>query len=192
MPLPLSRLPTSWWRSIRLAGACSAAAVTILVIAGGVASGYAEAKDDPACEQFDWSIKRELALFANPNLEMVFSGATLNSLPEKGLVIELQPHGTMDYVLAPAHEPKSEDTFAGLILVANVPQTGAYQVTLSQDAWIDLIQDGKAQALSAETISTDCGDARKSMRFHLEQGSLTVQVSGAASNQIRLAIFPVE
>ena len=75
MPLPLSRLPTSWSRSIRLAGACSAAAVTILVIAGGAASGYAEAKDNPACEQFDWSIKRELALFANPNLEMVFSGS---------------------------------------------------------------------------------------------------------------------
>ena len=84
MPLPLSRLPTSWSRSIRLAGARSAKAVAILAIAGGVASGFAEAKDDPACEQFDWPIKRELQFFADPNLEMVFSGATARTqLPRR-------------------------------------------------------------------------------------------------------------
>ncbi len=185
MPLPLSRLPTSWSRSIRQAGAYSAAAVAIFVIAGGEASALAEG--NPAC----WPLKRELKLFANPDLEMVFSGATLDSLPEKGLVVELQPHGTLDFVQAPAHEPKSDDAFDGLLFV-NVPQTGAYQVTLSGDAWIDLIQNGKAQARSTETINADCGDARKSMRFRLEQGPLTVQVSGAASNQIRLVILPVE
>ncbi len=192
MPLPLSRLPTSWSRSIRLAGARSAKAVAILAIAGGAAFGFAEAKDNPACEQFDWPIKRELQLFADPNLEMVFSGAPLNSTPEKGLVVELQPHGTLDYVLAPAQEPKSDDTFGGLLFVKNVPEAGAYQVTLSEDAWIDLIQDGKAQALSAQTINPNCGDARKSMRFRLEKGPLTVQVSGASSLLIKLVILPVE
>ncbi len=192
MPLPLSRLPTSWLRSIRPAGARSARALAIFAIAAGAASGLAQAKDNPACDQFDWSIKRELQSFADPYLEMVFSGASLSSVPEKGLVLELQPHGTLDYVLAPAHEAKSDDAFDGLLFVANVPQGGTYQVTLSEDAWIDLIQNGKALDLSAETINPGCSDARKSMRFRLEQGPLTVQVTGAASSQIRLAILPVE
>ena len=94
--------------------------------------------------------------------------------------------------MAPAHEPKSDDTFGGLLFVKNVPEAGAYQVTLSDDAWIDLIQDGKAQVLSAETINPDCSDARKSMRFRLEKGPLTVQVSGASSHLIKIAILPVE
>ena len=124
MRLPLSRLPTSWLRSIRPGGSNSAKAVAIFAIAVGVASGFADARDNPACDQFDWSIKRELQLFADPDLEMVFSGASLSSIPEKGLVVELQPHGTLDYVLAPAHEPKSDDAFDGLLFVTNVPQTG--------------------------------------------------------------------
>ena len=168
------------------------AALAIFAIAASVTSGFAEAKDGSACERFDWSIKRELELFADPYLEMVFSGATLSSVPDKGLVLELQPHGTVDYVLPPGGETKSDDTFAGLLFIKNVLQAGTYDVTLSGDAWIDLIQDGKAQALSAETINSDCSDARKSMRFRLEPGALTVQVSGASANLIKLAILPVE
>ena len=180
MPLPLSRLPTSWLRSIRPRSVGSATALAIFAIAASVTSGFAEAKDNPACEQFDWSIKREFELLGDPYLEMVFSGATLSSVPDKGLVMELQPHGTVDYVLAPGGEPKSDDSFAGLLFIKDVPQAGTYQVTLSGDAWIDLIQDGKALALAAETSNPNCSDARKSMRFRLEPGPLTVQVSGAS------------
>jgi len=192
MPLPLSRRPTSWLRSIRRRGVGFTVALAILAIAAGVTSGFAEVKDNPACEQFGWSIKRELELFRDPYLEMVFSGATLGSVPDKGLVLELQPHGTVDYVLAPGGKPKSDDTFAGLLFIWNVLQAGTYEVTLSGDAWIDLIQDGKAQALSAETINSNCSDARKSMRFRLEPGPLTVQVSGASAILIKLAILPGE
>ncbi len=193
MRLPLSRLPTSWSRSIRPGGANSAKAVAILAIAVGVASGFADAKDNPACDQFDWSIKRELQLFADPDLEMVFSGATLSSIPEKGLVVELQPHGTLDLCAGPGARAEIGRRLRRAAFCRRMSRSGgAYQVTLSGDAWIDLIQDGKAIALSAETINPNCSDARKSMRFRLEQGPLTVQVTGAASSQIRLAILPVE
>jgi hypothetical protein len=170
----------------------SATALAIFAIAASVTCRAAEAGDNAACEQFRWPINRELELFRDPYLEMVFSGAALGSVPDKGLVLELQPHVTVDYVLAPGGEPKADDSFAGLLLINNVPKAGTYQVTLSQDAWIDLIQDGKALPLSAETIDRNCSDARKSMRFRLESGPLTVQVSGASSNVIKLAISSVE
>ena len=192
MPLPLSRLPTLWLRSIRPRSVAFATALAIFAIAASVTPRFAEAKDNPACEKFDWSVARELELFRDPDLEMVFSGATLGSVPDKGLVMELQPHVTVDYVLAPGREPKSDDSFAGLLFIKNVAQAGTYQVTLSGDAWIDLIQDGKALPLSAKTINPNCSDARMSIRFHLEPGPLTVQVSGASSNLIKLAISPVE
>ncbi len=192
MPLPLSRLPTSWLRSIRPRSIGFATALAIFAIAASGMSGIAEAGDNPACEPSGWSLKRELELFRDPDLETVFSGATLGSIPEKGLVLELQPQFTLDYVLAPGGGPKPDDSFAGLLFVKTVPQAGTYQVTLSGDAWIDVIQDGKATALSAETATPNCSDARKSMRFHLEPGPLTVQVSGARAIPIKLAILPVE
>jgi hypothetical protein len=192
MPLPLSRLPTLWLRSIRPRSVAPATALAIFAIAASETAGFAEAKDSTACEQLDWSVKRDLESFRDPHLEMVFSGATLGSVPDKGLVLELQPHGTVDYVLAPGGESKSDDRFAGLLFINNVAQAGTYQVTASQDAWIDLIQDGKALDLSAETLNPNCSDAPKSMRFHLEPGPLTIQVSGASSNRIKLAISPVE
>ena len=133
-----------------------------------------------------------MELFRDPYMEMVFSGATLGSVPDKGLVMQLQPHFAVGYVLAPGGEPKSDDSFAGLLVIKDVPQAGTYQVTLSEDGWIDLIQDGKALALAAQTINPNCSDARKSMRFRLERGPLTVQVSGASSTQIKLVISPVE
>ena len=192
MPLPLSRLLTLWLRSIKPRSVSSATALAIFAIAAGVTPGFAGAKDNPACEQFEWSIKREFELLRDPYLEMVFSGAALGSIPDKGLVMELQPHATVDYVLAPGGEAKSDDSFAGLLFIKDVPQAGTYQVTLSGDAWIDLIQDGKALALAAETINPNCSDARKSMRFRLERGPLTVQISGASSTLIKLVILPVE
>jgi len=170
----------------------SATALAIFAIAAGVTSGFAGAKDNPACEQFDWSVTRELEILRDPYLEMVFSGATLGSIPDKGLVMQLQPNATIDYVLAPGGEPKSDDSFAGLLFIKDVPQSGIYQVTLSEDAWIDLIQDGKALALAAETVNPNCSDARKSMRFRLERGPVTIQVSGASSTLIKLVVLPVE
>ena len=191
MPLPLSRLPTLWLRSTKPRSVTSATALAIFAIAAGVTPGFAGPKDNPACEQFEWSIKREFELLRDPYLEMVFSGAALGSIPDKGLVMELQPHATVDYVLAPGGEPK-DDSSAGLLFIKNVPQAGTYQVTVSEDAWIDLIQDGKALALAAETANPNCSDARKSMRFRLERGPLTVQVSGVSSTVIKLVIMPAE
>ena len=179
-------------RSIKPQSVNSATALAIFAIAAGVTPGFAGPKDNPACEQFEWSIKREFELLRDPYLEMVFSGAMLGSIPDKGLVMELQPHDTVDYVLAPEGARKPDDSFAGLLFIKDVPQAGTYQVTLSGDAWIDLIQDGKALALVAETINPNCSDARKSMRFRLERGPLTVQISGASSTLIKLVILPVE
>jgi hypothetical protein len=152
----------------------------------------AAAQDKSACDQFDWPVKRELALFNDPNLELVFSGATIASIPAKGLVLELQPHVTVDYVLPPGKQPKTEDGWGGLLLISNVPTGGSYQVTASEHAWIDLIQNGKALASMAHTGKRDCAGVRKSVRFDLEPGPLTVQVSGAETNQIKLAILPAE
>jgi hypothetical protein len=176
---------------LRLSGMTAAAALAALAAAACIAPSFAAPQDFPACQQFGWPIAREAALLNESSIETVLSGATLSSFPPKGLAVELQPHPTMDYVLPPGGEPK-EDSFGGVVTIASVPKAGAYQATLSGEGWVDMIQNGKALAFTAETGKEGCPGVRKSLRFDLEAGPLTIQLSGVPSAQIKLAILPVE
>jgi len=152
----------------------------------------ASALDIAACDQFAWPIKREQALFASKDLRHVASGATLDSLPDRGIALELQPHDTAPYVLAPSRQPKIANSSGGLVVISNVSKAGSYQVTASAEAWIDVIQGGKSLPSTAHSGRRDCPDVRKTVRFDLQTGAVTIQVSGVDSKLIKLAILPAE
>jgi hypothetical protein len=167
---------------------------------GAILAGFAaglhgatplHAQDKPACEQFDWSIKREQALFGAPQLSRVASGSKLDSI-EGGLALELQPQASVAFILPPERQPKSADSSGGVITFANVPKAGLYQVTSSAEAWIDVIQDGKAIKSTAFSGKRGCADVRKSVRFELKPGVLTIQLSGATEKMVKLAVLPAE
>jgi hypothetical protein len=147
------------------------------------------AQEKPACEQFDWSIKREQALFSAPNLKAIASGTKLDSALDGGAALQLLPNATVSFILPPARQPKSPDSFGGLI-AADVPRAGSYQVTLSAEAWIDVIQDGRFLDSIAHSGKRGCADIRKSVRFDLKPGHVTIQVSGAPASSIKLAVLP--
>jgi hypothetical protein len=152
----------------------------------------ASAQDLAPCDQFTWSVKREQTLFGAADLQKVASGVTLGSLSDQAIALELQPHGSVPYVLPPGRQPKMADSSGGLVVVSNVPKASQYQITASAEAWIDVIQNGKALASTAHTGRRDCPNVRKSVRFDLQPGSVTIQVSGVDSKLIKLAILPVE
>jgi hypothetical protein len=190
MPLPLSNLRTS---SLRLNKANGVAlALAGLACATFLAVGNPAAADDKAaCEQFSWPVKRELAMFGAADLHTTASGATLDA-PPTGVALQLQPNSAVAFVLPPERQPKSPESWAGVITIANVPKAGPYQVTTSAEAWIDVIQNGKTVASTAHTGKRDCADVRKSVRFELQPGAVTIQLSGADSKLIKLALLPVE
>ncbi len=152
----------------------------------------AVAQDLAACDQFAWPVKREQALFASNGLQHVASGATLASFPDRGIALELQPHDAVPYKLPPGRPPKIADSSGGLVVISHVPKAGPYQITASTEGWIDVIQDGKPLASKAHSGRRDCLDVRKSVRFDLQSGALTIQVSGVESNLIKLAMLPAE
>ena len=147
------------------------------LLAGLGCAGAAAAQEQPPCEQFAWSIHREQALFSAPHLNTTSSGAVVESL-ENGIVLELLPNGAVPFLLPPARRPKAE-SYGGVITIANLPKAGTWQVTASGEAWIDVVQDGKAAASVAHTGNRDCEGVRKSVRFELQPGPVTLQVSGA-------------
>ena len=96
------------------------------------------------------------------------------------------------YALPPGRQPKIASSSGGFLVVSNVPKPGQYQITASAEGWIDVIQDGKPLASTAYSGRRDCPDVRKSVRFDLQSGAVTIQVSGVDSKLVKLAILPAE
>jgi len=184
--MPSSKLRTLWSAPIKTRR--TVAAVLAAVAAACAAAGPLAAQDQ-ACEQFAWSVKREQALFGAPDLRTAAPGSVLNG-PDRGFALKLEPMAKVAYAMPPGRPPKIADSYGGVIFIANLPSAGTYQVTASAEAWIDAIQNGKAAASTGHTGRRDCPDVRKSVRFELQPGPLTLQVSGAAVPSIKLAVLP--
>ena len=167
-------------------------AVAVLATLPFATAKPASAQDLAACDQFDWPVKREQALFASKELQHVASGATLDSFPDRGIALELQPHDAVPYKLPPGRPPKIANSSGGLVVISHVPKAGPYQITASAEGWIDVIQDGKALASTVHSGRRDCPDVRKSVRFDLQSGAVAIQVSGVDLKLIKIAILPVE
>jgi hypothetical protein len=84
------------------------------------------------------------------------------------------------------------DSSGGVISISNLPKAGSYQVTTSAEGWIDAVQNGKAVGAAAHTGRRDCADVRKSVRFDLQPGAVTLQLSGVDSKSIKVAVLPAQ
>ena len=150
----------------------------------------ATAEDAPACASFAWSIAREQTAFAAPSLSALASGSALSS--EAGAAqLTLKPAAEIALPV-PSERPAKPDTFSGFV-TATLPAAGTYQVTLSDEAWIDVSQDGRATLKpAAHTGKAGCPDVRKSVRFALDAGPVTIEISRAARPQIKLGLLKAE
>jgi hypothetical protein len=88
--------------------------------------------------------------------------------------------------------PKSEGWFGGAVWLPSVERSATYQVTLSEEAWIDVIQDGKYVRSIGSSGRSDCPGLRKSVRSVLAPTPFVLQLSGAVLDAIVVAISPIE
>ena len=65
-------------------------------------------------------------------------------------------------------------------------------VTLSDDAWIDVIQNGRYARSIGSTARGDCPCVRKSVRLDLDASPVVLQLSGVAPDTIAVTIGAVE
>jgi len=168
--------------------AISRAIVTAGLVALSVSTATAE--DAPACESFAWSVARERAAFKAPDLPALASGWALPNSAGASL-LTLKP--AAEIVLpVPSEKAMKPDTFAGFV-TATVAAAGTYQVTLSNEAWIDVSQDGRSTLKPvAHSGKAGCPEVRKSVRFALDVGAVTIEISRASSPQIKLDLLRAE
>ena len=151
-------------------------------------AGPALAQDTGGCAKFKWSVDRERSAFGTPGLPVVDPGKPLPGIMDAAIV-KLKPVADAGFERPPGHRPK-DGTFGALLKTPPIAVAGIYQITLSDDAWIDVIQDGKEVRSSAFSGQKDCPGVRKSVRFSLAAGQATVQISGAAADSVRIDLLP--
>jgi len=189
----------SWLRSIELRGVAFAVALALLgpaALAQDTHDHHPPAESAPAdgmsggCESFKWPLDKERAAFDAAGLEKVASGAARGALKEQAFALALVPGKDVTYAVPPAK--KKHDGFAGLVAFAAPERPGTYQVTLSSEGWIDLVQNGAALDSTDHSGVKNCPGLRKSVRFGVGAAPVTLQINGAPADTIKVAIRPVE
>lgn len=163
-----------------------ALAVTLAFTSG------ASAADQPGCTGFKWPLDTELAWMAASDDVSVESGAEISAAPAKAISLTLQPSKSVTMPVSPGVKKQAigADSFSGWLTLAGVEKPGLYQVSLSAEAWIDAAQNGALVRSSAFTGQKDCKVIHKSVRFEIGAGPVTLQISGAPAQKVRLAIRP--
>ena len=142
--------------------------------------------DDAGCAAFKWPVTREQALFAEAQAEQSGTALAVGTAAD----VSLEPIDTVTFEVAPERPPASGTFGATGSLV--VPPEGTIQITLSDEAWIDVIQDGHAMKSVGFSGVKTCPGIRKSVRFKLSAGPATIQLSGAKQANLKVAVLAPE
>ena len=144
------------------------------------------------CEKFAWSVARELAWFAASDKTSVPAGETVAGFSERAVVIRLQPAAQASFELPPERKPKTDQWFGGTVRFPAVERAGIYQITLSDEAWVDIVQDGRYARSVGSSGRSDCPGLRKTVRLEMAPIPFAVQISGVSSDAITIAISPAK
>jgi hypothetical protein len=148
----------------------------------------APATAEDGCDKFAWPLARQRALFAAAEKPTVKAGEALAALPGGAFILRLQPAADAVFAMPPERKPRSETWFGGVVRFAAPDKPGIYQVTLSDEAWVDVVQDGRYARSVGSTGRGDCPGLRKSVRLDLGGAPFVLQISGVSSDSITVAI----
>jgi hypothetical protein len=173
------RADTVMRRAIRMFFAC--------IIAAGVGTTSALAQEPVGCDKFKWPLDNERTILTSADMPTISSGGSVpRSLPT-GVAVTLIPFTESKLPLPPERSPKSQ-TYAGFIQVPAPARSGTIKITLSSDAWIDVIQDGHIVKSGAFSGALGCQNLRKSVKFDLAAEPFVIQLSDVQANSIAIAI----
>ena len=157
-----------------------------------LAAAPAFAAEEPSgCDKFKWNIDRARALLTAPDRAKLGPGSELAALPATAVTIALVAPADAKLPTPPERAPK-DGTFAGFTRFTSAPKAGSYTISLSNGAWLDLVQDGHFLKPTAFSGATDCEGIRKTVKFDLSANPFVLQISGARENSLSIAIQPSE
>lgn len=148
------------------------------------------AQEPVGCDKFKWPVDRERALLASPEAMKVASGAQIDTPLAAAIKVALVPFADAGLPMKPERMPKQADSFAGFVRIAALPKAGNYHITLSEAAWIDVVQDHHYVKSGPFSGVQGCEGIRKSVTFTLPAQHFVVQVSSVKPTSIGIVITP--
>ena len=149
-------------------------------------AGAAFGQEPVGCDKFKWPIDKERALLAAA--APVAPGGEVGQPLSGAVKLPLAPLAEVTLPTSPSRQPKSSDSYAGFVRYAALPRAGTYRLTLSEPAWIDVMQDGQVAKSVDHTGALACEGIRKSVKFNLTVSPFVVEISGTEAQQIAIAV----
>jgi hypothetical protein len=142
------------------------------------------------CTGFKWPLDTELAWFAAGGDVAAKSGDELADVPAKAIAVTLKPSKTVTLPVSAGVKDAAvgSDTFSGWVSFPAGVKPGLYQVTISADAWIDVVQNGALVHSKGFTGRRECDVVHKSVRYEIAPGPVSIQITGAPSEKVRLTV----
>jgi hypothetical protein len=160
----------------------------IIVLVGCIIAAPALAQEPAGCDKFKWPIEKERSLLTSKDAVPIASGTSVKAALPVALTVTLVPFADAKLPTAPERVPRLPTSFAGFIQLAAPPRDGVYKISLSSEAWIDVVQNGHLVKSQGFTGATACDGIRKSVKFDLKAEPFAVQLSNVANNAITVAI----
>ncbi len=152
-----------------------------------VAAGRSLAADD-GCEKFAWPLARERAMLAAADRPALSSGAGIAAWPEGAVQLNLIQGPDPAFALVPERPMRDVRLYSGTIRYAAPAKAGIYQVTVSDDGWIDLVQDGRYARAVGSSGRRDCPGLRKSVRVELSASPFVFQISNVEASTVSVVM----
>ena len=162
----------------------------LLLMATSFLAAPASAAGTGGCESFAWPLAVELSWMKRDDASPVVTGSKLDLPPDHALAVMMSPISDVGLQAPASGKPKAapEKELGAVIFFERTNEAGIHQVTLSNGAWIDVIQNGKILPAIEHTGKTDCDVIRKSVRFDLAKGPFAIQITGASEPALKLIV----
>lgn len=144
------------------------------------------AEEPVGCDKFKWPLETERALLAKPSQAASGAEATIGA----AFALALAPLADAKLPMAPSRAPKFSDSYAGFLRLSAPPQAGTYRITISDRAWIDVVQDGRELKPGAFTGAKGCDGLAKSVKFDLAATPFVIELSGTSAKAIEFVVTP--
>ncbi len=149
--------------------------------------GFAHAAEPSGCDKFKWQVTHERAALSAAAAHLQ-SGAVLPL--DAAADIQLTPFAEAKLDMPPERAPKASPSYAAEIKLDAPAAGGTFKISISQEGWIDVIQDGHFVKPAAFSGATDCAGLRKSVKFPLAAKPATIQFSNVKGSDISVIVSP--
>ena len=146
------------------------------------------AQEPVGCDKFKWPLDKERATLNGTDLPKVASGDRVTWPIPWATSLALVPFDNAKLPAPPERAPKSSRHIRWLHSTRGAARAATYKITVSDAAWIDVVQNGQSVKSSAFSGATGCDGVRKSVKFALTAAPFTIELSSVAASVIKIAV----